>query len=87
LLDAGALSARERELLILRVRHRCDCDYEWSVHVAGFSDAAVAEADLHATPQSCFIPLSFRPSPLGPWSPKQSRLSSSLSQQLDGAGP
>ena len=52
LLDAGALSARERELLILRVCHRCDCDYEWSVHVAGFADAAgLAEADLHATLQ------------------------------------
>jgi Carboxymuconolactone decarboxylase family len=53
LLDAGALSARERELLILRVCHRCDCDYEWSVHVAGFADAAgLAEADLHATLRS-----------------------------------
>jgi alkylhydroperoxidase family enzyme len=52
LLDAGALSARERELLILRVSHRCDCDYEWSVHVAGFADAAgLAQADLHATLQ------------------------------------
>ena len=43
---------RERELLILRVSHRCDCDYEWSVHVAGFADAAgLAEADRHATLQ------------------------------------
>jgi 4-carboxymuconolactone decarboxylase len=62
LLDAGALSARERELLILRVCHRCDCDYEWSVHVAGFSDAAgLAEADLHATLQPTAVaPLSSR---------------------------
>src|ERR1700734_1930119 len=52
LLDAGALSMRERELLILRVSHRCGCDYEWSIHVAGFADAAgLAEADLHATLQ------------------------------------
>src|ERR1700678_3366757 len=50
LLDAGALSMRERELLILRVSHRCDCDYEWSIHVAGFADAAgLAEADRNAT--------------------------------------
>src|ERR1700728_4124112 len=62
LLDAGALPARERELLILRVSHRCDCDYEWSVHVAGFSDAAgLAEADLHATLQpTAEAPLSRR---------------------------
>src|SRR6202789_223459 len=63
LLDAGALSARERELLILRVSHRCDCDYEWSVHVAGFADAAgLAEADLHATLQ---------PTAEGPLSPRE----------------
>jgi alkylhydroperoxidase family enzyme len=62
LLDAGALSARERELLILRVCHRCDCDYEWSVHVAGFADAAgLAEADRHATLQpTAEVPLSSR---------------------------
>src|ERR1700734_1593551 len=62
LLDAGALSARERELLILRVCHRCDCDYEWSVHVAGFSAAAgLAEADLYAILQpTAEAPLSSR---------------------------
>ena len=59
---AGALSMRERELLILRVSHRCDCDYEWSVHVAGFADAAgLAEADRHATLQpTAEAPLSRR---------------------------
>ena len=62
LLDAGALSMRERELLILRVSHRCDCDYEWRIHVAGFADAAgLAEADLHATLQpTAEAPLSRR---------------------------
>jgi alkylhydroperoxidase family enzyme len=62
LLDAGALSMRERELLILRVSHRCDCDYEWSVHVAGFADAAgLAEADRRATLQpTAEAPLSRR---------------------------
>ena len=62
LLDAGALSMRERELLILRVSHRCDCDYEWSIHVAGFADAAgLAEADRHATLQpTAEVPLSSR---------------------------
>src|ERR1700727_2711934 len=52
LLDAGALSMRERELLILRVSHRCDCDYEWSIHIAGFAGAAgLAQAYRHATLQ------------------------------------
>src|ERR1700684_2037002 len=62
LLDAGTLSARERELLILRVSHRCECDYEWSVHVAGFADAAgLAQADVHATLQpTAEAPLSRR---------------------------
>jgi Carboxymuconolactone decarboxylase family len=62
LLDAGALSARECGLTILRVCHRCDCDYEWSVHVAGFADAAgLAEADLHVTLQpTAEAPLSCR---------------------------
>ena len=62
LLDAGVLSARERELMILCVSHRCDCDYEWSIHVAGFANAAgLAEADLHATLQpTAEAPLSCR---------------------------
>jgi alkylhydroperoxidase family enzyme len=62
LLDPGALSVRERELLILRVCHRCDCEYEWNVHVGGFSDAAgLADADLHATLQpTAEAPLSSR---------------------------
>ena len=53
---------RERELLILRVSHRCDCDYEWRIHVAGFAGAAgLAEADRHATLQpTAEVPLSSR---------------------------
>jgi alkylhydroperoxidase family enzyme len=50
LLDAGTLSMRERELLILRVCHQCDCAYEWSIHAAVFAGAAgLTEADLQAT--------------------------------------
>jgi 4-carboxymuconolactone decarboxylase len=50
LLDAGTLSIRERELLILRVCHQCGCTYEWSIHDAVFAGAAgLTEADLQAT--------------------------------------
>lgn len=53
LLDAGTLPKRERELLILRVCHRCGCDYEWSIHAAVFAKAAnLTEADALATRQS-----------------------------------
>lgn len=52
LLDAGTLPVRERELLILRVCRRCDCEYEWAIHAAVFGDAAgLSEADLLATRQ------------------------------------
>lgn len=33
LLGRGTLSARERELLILRTAHNCGSDYEWGQHV------------------------------------------------------
>jgi len=52
LLDPGALSLRERELVILRTTARCGSEYEWGVHVAffgaaaGFDDAAIA-ATVH----------------------------------------
>jgi alkylhydroperoxidase family enzyme len=42
LLDRGSpLALRERELLILRTCARLGCEYEWGVHVAAFSRAAV----------------------------------------------
>lgn len=34
LLDAGSVSARVRELVILRTCARCGSEYEWGVHVA-----------------------------------------------------
>jgi AhpD family alkylhydroperoxidase len=41
------LSARQRELLVLRVAHRRNCDYEWAQHVmlakdAGFEDEEIS---------------------------------------------
>lgn len=50
LLDAGMLSMRERELLILRVCHQCGCNYEWSIHATVFAaKAGLTDADLQAT--------------------------------------
>jgi alkylhydroperoxidase family enzyme len=40
LLDRGSISLRLRELVILRTCARCGAEYEWGVHVAGFSDKA-----------------------------------------------
>jgi len=37
LLDKGSISIQERELVILRTCARCKAEYEWGVHVAGFS--------------------------------------------------
>ena len=34
------LSLREREIVILRVTAKKDCEYEWGVHVSVFSEAA-----------------------------------------------
>jgi len=39
LLDRGSIDWREREIVILRTCVNCGCEYEWGVHVTGFSDA------------------------------------------------
>jgi alkylhydroperoxidase family enzyme len=40
LLDKGALSLRQRELVIDRTTARLGCEYEWGVHVALFAERA-----------------------------------------------
>jgi 4-carboxymuconolactone decarboxylase len=40
LLDPGAISLRDRELVILRTTALCGSEYEWGVHVAFFGAAA-----------------------------------------------
>jgi alkylhydroperoxidase family enzyme len=52
LLDPGAITLRERELVILRTCARCGCDYEWGVHQALFSRAAGLSADDIAATQA-----------------------------------
>lgn len=50
LLDPGAITLRERELVILRTCARCGCDYEWGVHKALFARAAgLGAEDIAAT--------------------------------------
>src|SRR5262249_31667858 len=50
LLDPGAISVREREIVILRTTALCGCDYEWGVHVRFFGGAArFTPAEIAAT--------------------------------------
>jgi len=45
-----AIGLREREIVIDRVCARCDCEYEWGVHVVAFGAAAgLSEAEIAAT--------------------------------------
>ena len=44
LLDKGALSLRQREIVIDRTTARLGCEYEWGVHVAFFAQRAGLEA-------------------------------------------
>lgn len=46
LLDAESpLSLRQREIVILRTTAKCDCEYEWGVHVTAFAKAAQLTAE------------------------------------------
>ena len=40
LLDAGPLKLREREIVIDRTTARCNCSYEWGIHVGLFQEGA-----------------------------------------------
>ena len=50
LLDPGALSLRQREIVIDRTTGRLGCEYEWGVHVAFFAErAALTPAQVAGT--------------------------------------
>lgn len=50
LLDRGALSLREREIIIDRTCALTGCEYEWGVHVANFAEAAkLTDEEIKAT--------------------------------------
>ena len=52
LLDKGTITARDRELMILRTCARCGSEYEWGVHVTFFSaKAGLDEGQAAATVQ------------------------------------
>jgi len=62
LLDKGALSLRQREIVIDRTTARLGCEYEWGVHVAlfaskvGFGATEIA-ATVHGTSDAaCWAP-------------------------------
>lgn len=46
LLYGGALSGRDRELVILRVSFLCGSDYEWGQHVAIARNAGVSDEEI-----------------------------------------
>jgi 4-carboxymuconolactone decarboxylase len=46
LLRRCELSARHREILILRAGHRCDAPYEWAQHVRIGREVGLTDADL-----------------------------------------
>jgi alkylhydroperoxidase family enzyme len=49
LIDKGPLSLHQREIVIDRACARCDCAYEWGVHVAMFAQRAeLSEAQIRA---------------------------------------
>ncbi|MGQ3045732.1 MAG: carboxymuconolactone decarboxylase family protein [Niveispirillum sp.] len=61
LLDAGSVTVRQRELMILRTCGQAGADYEWGVHAALFAGVAGLSADQVAATR--------RDNPLGPdWS-------------------
>lgn len=45
LLDKGALSLRQREIVIDRTTARLGCEYEWGVHIAFFADRVGFDAE------------------------------------------
>lgn len=45
LLDKGALSLRQREIVIDRTTARLGCEYEWGVHIAFFADKVGFDAE------------------------------------------
>jgi 4-carboxymuconolactone decarboxylase len=47
-LSKSTLSARDRELLILRTGRRCDSDYEWGQHVLIARECGITDAEIAA---------------------------------------
>ena len=62
LLDKGALSLRQREIVIDRTTARLGCEYEWGVHIALFAERVAMNAEqvsavVHGPADAaCWIP-------------------------------
>jgi alkylhydroperoxidase family enzyme len=60
--DRSPLSLRQREIVILRVTARRDCEYEWGVHIAafgkqaGFTAEQIAATRLSGPDEPCWPP-------------------------------
>lgn len=60
LLNFGSLEPRDRELVLHRTCARCDCDYEWGVHVElygrplGFTDEQLASLATGSPTDACW---------------------------------
>lgn len=64
LLDKGAITLRERELMIDRTCARCGNDYEWGVHIAFFARRAALDVD-------CIQALALEPWDWPRWTPAE----------------
>jgi 4-carboxymuconolactone decarboxylase len=53
-LHGGKLSARHRELVVLRTGWRCGADYEWGHHVLASADAGLTPAELERIRSSSY---------------------------------
>ena len=40
MLEKNSITLRERQIIIARTTARCDCEYQWAVHIANFAGAA-----------------------------------------------
>lgn len=53
----SSLSARDREILILRIAHLCNSDYEWGQHVSIARDAGLSMKEIEAVKIGAASPL------------------------------
>jgi alkylhydroperoxidase family enzyme len=78
LLDRGPLSLRHREIVIDRTCARCNCGYEWGVHVAFFA------ARVGLTPDQVRATLEGEPGP-GVWTKEEQLLIQLVDELHDAA--
>lgn len=69
------LSARQRELVILRVSHRRDSDYEWAQHAVLAGDAGISPDEVEAV----------RSEELDAWSPLEAALLQATDELIEHA--